>query len=129
MNSILIIDDEEIDFLVNSQILKRVGFTKAVYHSSAISALHYLEEIFNNAEEWPSHIFLDINMRHMSGFDFIDAYLKFPGIERKRTKIYIVSSSNRYEDINKGNIYTVVAGYLTKPLSYELVETIFNPAA
>lgn len=127
MSSVLIIDDDEVDFLIQSEIIREAGFaTKVIHKNSAITALQYLESIFHQKDEWPALIFLDINMPHMSGFGFIDAYLKFPDITSKTTKIYIISSSSSLRDVNKSKEYTVINGYITKPLTLTGVQKILN---
>ena len=75
MNSILIIDDEEVNFIINSKILSIGKFAdKVVYHSSGASGLQYLQSLADTLQEWPTHIFVDINMPEMDGFEFIEAY-------------------------------------------------------
>jgi len=127
MNSIVVIDDDLVDCLINTKILKYGNFAKKVveYHSG-VSALTYLSEIINDAEQWPDYIFLDINMPIMNGFEFIDAYCKLPEASGRKTKIIMLSSSINPADKEKAKQYDIISSFLIKPLTVEKAEKIFQ---
>jgi CheY-like chemotaxis protein len=127
MNSVLIIDDDEVDYMIYSRVIKLGKFAEVVnYASSGESALDYLKSISQNAEKWPSYIFVDINMPGIDGFKFIEEYTRhylsaFPG-----TKVYMVSSSDDFRDIERANSLSAIKGFITKPLTVQIAQEIFN---
>jgi CheY-like chemotaxis protein len=127
MNSILIIDDEEVDFIIHSKIIKLGKFAdKISYQNSGLSALQYLTEISKSASEWPTHIFLDINMPQMNGFEFLEAFSKLEISLSKQPKIYILSSSINPKDREKAKGFELIKDYLMKPMTMEVASKVFD---
>lgn len=127
MNSVLIIDDEEVDFLIHSKIIKKGNFAeKVVYKSSGTSALEHLKDLIKSSEILPTHIFVDINMPDMNGFQFIEAYSKLQGIDQYSPAIYILSSSDSSYDKSKAKDIALITGYIVKPLTLEIAKEIFS---
>jgi CheY-like chemotaxis protein len=127
MNQVLIIDDDEVDFMIYSRVIKLGKHSDKInYKSSAEGALEYLQSIQNNPELWPKYIFVDINMPGMDGFTFIekytiDYYPTFPD-----TKIFMVSSSDDFRDKERAGSLTAINGFITKPLTIEMAKEIFS---
>ena len=71
----------------------------------------------------PDLIFFDITMPGMNGFDFIKEYKKV-GIDRKLTKIFILSSSINPTDIKKATENDNVTGYIFKTLTQNVLQKI-----
>jgi CheY-like chemotaxis protein len=127
MNSILIIDDEEVDFIIHSKIIKLGKFAdKISYQNSGVSALQYLTEITKSDLEWPTHIFLDINMPQMNGFEFLEALSKLEIFHANQTKIYILSSSINPKDREKAKEFELIKDYLMKPMTFETASKVFD---
>jgi CheY-like chemotaxis protein len=72
----------------------------------------------------PDILFLDLNMPVLDGWQFLQ---EFGMLEKKiKMPIYILTSSNYEGDLIKSKEFDVVKGYIVKPLSKELAESIFN---
>lgn len=126
MNSVLIVDDEEVDFLIHSKIIKKGNFAeKIVYKSSGTSALEYLKSLIKLGEVLPTHIFVDINMPDMDGFQFLEEYSKLQGIEQYSPAVYILSSSDSSYDKSKAKDIPLITDYIVKPLTLEIAKEIF----
>jgi CheY-like chemotaxis protein len=127
MNSVLIIDDDEVDYMIYSRVIKLGKFSDVIsYKSSGEAALEYLESISKNPEKWPAYIFVDINMPGIDGFKFIEEYSKhylsvFPG-----TKVYMISSSDDFRDVERANSLSAIKGFITKPLTVPIAKEIFK---
>ena len=68
-------------------------------------------------------LFLDINMPTMTGWDFLDEFIKFSDWVKSQFYIYILSSS--IEDCSDKAIkYPFVSGFLSKPLKIPHLEEI-----
>lgn len=123
INTILLIDDNNIDNYVNIAILNKLDIAKnIIVKTSAIDALAFLNSI---NEEFPQIIFLDIRMPIMDGFGFLMEFEKFPMDKRENCSIYMLSSSTNENDINTSKKFSCVKKYLNKPLRVDVVKDLF----
>lgn len=73
----------------------------------------------------PTILFLDVNMPTMTGFEFLDEFIKFSEEIRNQITIYILSSS--IEDFSsQAKKYPFVSGFLSKPLKISHLENILK---
>jgi len=120
--SIMLIDDNDIDNFINERLVKAYYFSKNVYvHTSTRSALEFLKNIEVTLHEMPadlipSHIMLDINMPILDGFHFLDEFEKFAVELKKQIKVVMLTTSLNPMDIEKkqkvrfgGEIYSQAA--------------------
>ncbi|MES2140740.1 MAG: response regulator [Bacteroidota bacterium] len=122
--SVMIVDDCEIDNYINEIIIKKAGFAENVYkHSGALGSLEFLKNIamlnYTDLDLLPSVLFLDINMPVLDGFQFLDELNNFPTQLNRKIKIVILSSSANPSDIKKASQYKQVVKFLHKPLTKE----------
>lgn len=123
----LFIDDDKATNYINRFLAQRSNyFENIIVVFSAKEGLEYLEEVCKNKTLAPEIIFLDINMPAMNGWDFLNDLNKMEALEKSNLKIYMLTSSSRKEDINKAKEYSSVRGFLTKPLTNELLENLVN---
>jgi len=72
-------------------------------------------------------IFLDLNMPVLNGWDVLDKLTAhFGGKLPANAVLYIVSSSNIQEDINRSKEYEMVTGYISKPLKTDAIQKILE---
>ena len=123
--SVLLIDDENIDNFINERIITTSQFAKhVVVRSSVVDGLEYLKK---NIDNLPKIIFLDLNMKGHDGFWFLDEYqaLKAANPDYKdKCKIIVLSSSISEEEINKASTNPNVIKFLNKPLTEHYLEAI-----
>jgi CheY-like chemotaxis protein len=77
-------------------------------------------------QQWPTHIFIDVNMPGMNGFEFVDEYLKIPGALDRNSKLFILTSSYFIKDIESAKSIKCITKYITKPITTEQIEKIFR---
>lgn len=89
------------------------------------------KQAFDGLKEWnakngtfPEIILLDINMPIWDAWDFLDEFSKDLG--PWQGLIYIITSSIDKVDETKASEYSLVKGYLKKPVSFEKIIEIFN---
>ena len=123
--TVMLIDDNEIDNLINQKMIEAASITDNIYtHTGAKSAIEFLKnmEKLDVAEQvLPDVIFLDIDMPLMDGFQFLDEFEKLTNVAKKKCKIVMLTSSINPQDFNRSKKYENVKLYLNKPLSHESI--------
>lgn len=123
--TVLLIDDDDIDNFINEKIITSALFANGVIvKNSAQAGLDFLKENINNL---PEFIFLDLNVKGMNGFDFLVEFDKLVienPIYKDRCKILVLSSSISEEEIHKASINPYVVKYLNKPLTENYLDAI-----
>jgi CheY-like chemotaxis protein len=127
--SVLLIDDNELDNYVNKKIIEANRFSKRVYvNTSAQSALefiHNMNAIGKDAMQlYPEVIFIDINMPVIDGFQFIEFFQKTADKNLRKPKLVILTSSIAAEDKLLAMEVTEDVLFLNKPLTKEHLKQI-----
>ncbi|PQB08202.1 response regulator [Polaribacter filamentus] len=125
--SICIVDDDEIYKFFVKKILEIKGLADNVLtFPDGEEAYNYIKENRGNPNLLPDIIFLDINMPVMDGFLFIEEYTKIKHEINKEIAIYMVTSSIDPIDLERSKKYTEIKGFITKPISAEVLEKIIK---
>jgi len=120
IQKILLVDDDPIQNLINTKLLKRLEISEEI--QVAVNGKAAFDSYLNNEEELPELIFLDINMPIMNGWEFLEM------LNRKSKNnlpiIYMLTSSISPDDIKKSEDHPMVTNYITKPLSLAKLQSI-----
>lgn len=115
VNSVYIIDDDDISLFLSSLVLEESGFASHIHsYSSADTALQQLSKA--NHGELPEVILLDLNMPEKNGWEFLEALRQCEEKLLGRTSIFILTSSIAASDKARSANYRLVRGFLHKPL-------------
>jgi CheY-like chemotaxis protein len=122
INLIFIVDDDPIHQQIANIMIRRQGIGDNVRSfSDAQEVLDHLRMYGQQPDELPDLILLDLNMPVMDGWDFLKDYAEFYEQLVKNIDIFVLTSSIDDTDRRKVDGYTFVRGYLTKPLSSEII--------
>jgi CheY-like chemotaxis protein len=117
-----IIDDDQICHFITRHLIKTENLAQEV------TCFFDAKEVFqllsaNFFQNMPDMIFLDLNMPHMDGWQFLEAMRAYAHLITNRSRIFILTSSVDEADKEKAQEYPFVSGYYYKPLQAEaLVE-------
>lgn len=125
-----IIDDDDIIVYGAKRIMKEISFSDHILvFNNGQDALTGLKEVGANGEDFPSVIFLDLNMPIMDGWEFLEAFIKFPGFQKENVTIYIISSSVDPRDLLRAKEYSIVSKYILKPITTEDLKNVLANVA
>ncbi|WP_298478117.1 response regulator [uncultured Maribacter sp.] len=120
-----IIDDDPIFIFGTKILLKNNNFSEFVLVSNnGKEAISDLQEYVKKTLKLPEIIFLDLNMPVMDGWEFLDSFDSF--FKDLNTKIYILSSSIDSRDLERSKKYSIVKGFIAKPLTDKRINDLKN---
>jgi CheY-like chemotaxis protein len=116
--NIFLIDDDPITNIISTKIIKKSFAFNVTAFTNAAEALERLKE-WSSTEgaEFPEIIFLDINMPHMDGWEFLEEFQKLPSRLLEKCGVVMLTSSIDINDIEKSKLYTSVREFISKPLT------------
>ena len=123
--SVMLVDDNEIDNIINEKIIEANSFAENILvFQTGQEALEYLQQNQDNENQLPEIVFLDINMPIMDGFQFLEDFEQFSEKVLDKCKIIMLSSSISPKDIDRAASSRYVKKYLNKPLNARYLEAI-----
>lgn len=122
-----IIDDDPIFIYGTKRLMTEIEFCETILvFENGQDAIDGLQNIMASSDKLPSVIFLDLNMPIMNGWEFLEHFEKITNDNRKKTAIYIISSSVDPRDLERIKNYQVVNSYILKPISKEDLNSVLE---
>jgi CheY-like chemotaxis protein len=126
INSILLVDDDQINNFINKRIIKKLNVADQVNIAlNGEEALHYILTYCDQTGNCPELIFLDINMPVMNGFEFLNEFNNLPLKNKNNVKIIVLTTSSNPGDLQKLEQYSI-KGFLNKPLTEKKIMEVIN---
>ncbi len=124
---ILLVDDDEITNYLSSEILQQ-QFSNAEISiaTNGEEAMKYLFGNLKHKQPLPDIMLVDINMPHMDGWEFIEILDAHNAEEFRAVNIFMYTSSEYFEDINRGKSHRMLKNILTKPLTDNDIKEIVH---
>lgn len=110
-----VVEDDPITSVITELIVRRdLNCGQVQQYGNGQQAYDQLRAVLNDEACIPDVILLDLNMPHMDGWEFLDAFagLHIP----KPVCVFVLTSSIHPNDIAKSRYYKQVRGYFSKPL-------------
>jgi len=89
-------------------------------------ALDYIRTSIDKTDEFPDAILVDINMPEMNGFELLEELQKLSTSFIKKPHIYMVTSSLFESDRKRAQSFSILSGFMEKPISADQVQTVIN---
>lgn len=122
---IMIVDNDQVNSFVLKNIIKRnYASAEVEIYPDGSEAIDHLEDLESRGKNFPEVILLDIYMPVMDGFQFLEKYTE--RFAHKEPVIFTMSNSLIKEDQQRANQYSVVKGFITKPLIYNNIQFIIE---
>jgi len=120
--NIILIDDNDIDIVVNSKLLRLARITDNITtFSQCDDALVYFQDNELELIAKRNVILLDIQMPNMDGFECVEHMSSFPEALKQSLTIFMLSSSIDRNDIRRAEEHEYIKKILEKPLDvYQL---------
>lgn len=126
-NRAVLVDDDPISNFVTNKVVSKMDIAEEIVikHNGREAFDYFKSQQFSSKRtvEKPDLVLLDISMAAMNGFELLEALHYTDYLENFR--IVILSSSQSPKDIDEAAQYRI-HGYLTKPLTAEKLEGIFD---
>lgn len=123
-----IIDDDPIVLAMGQKLIKtHQAFSDVITAQNGEQAISLIREIQEKQQKQPKLILLDLNMPVMDGWEFLDCLKEYRDIVD--IDIYIFTSSINPADIERSKTYANVKGYISKPLTMEVLDNLAQKIA
>ncbi len=125
--NIILVDDNDIDIVVNTKLLRLANFTEhIVSFPSGAAVLEYINQNSEALSGMLNVLMLDIQMPITDGFETLAQFEALPETLRAHFKVFMLSSSIDRTDILRAEENTTVIKVLEKPLDVYLLRRLIE---
>lgn len=123
----IVIDDNKLDCFIAEKMILNTGMSKKI--SLFFDGREALEFIKTDAAPVNGDkiiIMVDIQMPLINGFEFVEAFETLPQAIQDNYVIFMLSSSNNENDLNRLRNYRSVKHLFNKPLTRKSLTTLID---
>jgi CheY-like chemotaxis protein len=125
LNGILLVDDDKTTNFLNRLLLEDLAVANEVLVAENGREALRLVEQQDKAGACPTLILLDINMPVMSGFEFLETYMRTEVSCKQSIVIIMLTTSLNPRDVNRLDALPI-QGLLSKPLTRQKVHDLLQ---
>jgi CheY-like chemotaxis protein len=125
---VLLVDDDATTNFLNRSLLTRLGVAERILVAEdGEQALRELSQHCSPATpSCPVLILLDVNMPGMNGIEFLEEYQQLPLATQHAIVIVMLTSSLHPRDVQRVEQLSMVADFISKPLTTEKVQALLQ---
>lgn len=125
--NVLIVDDNDIDVVVNTKLLRLANFTDHIsaFHDGE-SVIRYMKDNMDELKHQTNVLLLDIQMPGNDGFKVLQQFQALPDDFTKSCKVFMLSSSIDRNDIERAEEIPDIIKVLEKPLDVYLLRRLIQ---
>lgn len=125
--TIFLIDDDPLTNYIHRRVIASKYAFNIVEFTDPVKALETLQQYTPaEADQLPEIIFVDINMPHMDGWEFLEAFQKLPDFVLAKCDVIMLSSTINQREIERARTYGVVKEFVSKPLSLDTLAMLIK---
>ncbi|WP_031425263.1 response regulator [Flavimarina sp. Hel_I_48] len=122
-----LIDDDKIFQFITDKILRKINPEIVIEkYLDGEEGLNSIKKRIEDGVSLPDVVLLDINMPFMNGWQFLKEYKKLHLNIGKDVHIYLLTSSNNPEDLEKAKKISELSGYMIKPVTEKELEVLIR---
>lgn len=126
-NKVVLVDDNEMDLFITGTIIKATAIAHEIRQESNPGTMLDFLRNAERLDQVPDLIFLDLKMKEMSGFEFIQEFASLPDFIKNKCKIAVITGSESRNDRHKALMSPSVIRYIVKPVDvYQLKEFMID---
>ena len=123
--NIILVDDNDIDIVVSTKLLKLANITdNVVSFNRCEDALDWLGQNHAQGGHSDNIMLLDIQMPGTDGFQCLEKYAELPADVKSGCRVFMLSSSIDRGDIERAEANVYVIKVLEKPLDVYLLKRL-----
>lgn len=126
MIQLLIVDDDEINNFLLKHLLKKSSYSLDVKDfTDPAEAISHIKDCLAGSKRIDL-LLLDVNMPVLTGWEVLNELRVNGESLLNGNKVYMLSSSVHTADLERAREFQEVAGFISKPISLEVLSDIFK---
>ncbi|HEV7350919.1 response regulator [Telluribacter sp.] len=129
IESVLIVEDDEVTRMLGALVVKKAGFARNIISlANGLAAIDYYKELIQPGDKlsdsYPRIVFLDLYMPVLSGWEFLEEFMRSFLPRFPETRVVVLSSSVNPEDEVRALAYPIVIGFESKPITVSFLTSL-----